>query len=94
MNPPFSEGARHLLHAPRIMERPGGRCRILNAERSATPAPTSAREFPRCSPGTTPGSCTGKGAFTHAARKTSVEVALVFVTIPPAPPVSPHQVRA
>ncbi len=88
MNPPFSEGARHLLHALRIMERGGEvRC-ILNAETIRNPCTNERKELAALLAKYNARITYKQGAFTHAARKTSVEVALVFVTIPPAPPVS------
>ena len=45
MNPPFSEGARHLLHALHIMERGGEvRC-ILNAETIRNPCTNERKEL-------------------------------------------------
>lgn len=88
MNPPFSEGARHLLHALHIMERGGEvRC-ILNAETIRNPCTNERKELAALLAKYNARITYKQGAFTHAARKTSVEVALVFVTIPPAPPVS------
>lgn len=88
MNPPFSEGARHLLHALHIMERGGEvRC-ILNAETIRNPCTNERKELAALLAKYNARITYKQGAFTHAARKTAVEVALVFVTIPPAPPVS------
>ena len=88
MNPPFSDGARHLLHALRIMERGGEvRC-ILNAETIRNPCTNERKELAALLNKYNARITYKQGAFTHAARKTAVEVALVFVTIPPAPPVS------
>lgn len=88
MNPPFSDGARHLLHALHIMERGGEvRC-ILNAETIRNPCTNERKELAALLAKYNARITYKQGAFTHAARKTSVDVALVFVTIPPAPPVS------
>ena len=88
MNPPFSEGARHLLHALHIMERGGEvRC-ILNAETIRNPCTNERKELAALLNKYNARITYKQDAFTHAARKTSVEVALVAVTIPPAPPVS------
>ena len=88
MNPPFSEGARHLLHALHIMERGGEvRC-ILNAETIRNPCTNERKELAALLNKYNARITYKQDAFTHAARKTSVEVALVSVTIPPAPPVS------
>ena len=88
MNPPFSEGARHLLHALHIMERGGEvRC-ILNAETIRNPCTNERKELAALLAKYNARITYKQDAFTHAARKTSVEVALVAVTIPPAPPVS------
>lgn len=88
MNPPFSECARHLLHALHIMERGGEvRC-ILNAETIRNPCTNERKELAALLAKYNARITYKQDAFTHAARKTSVEVALVFVTIPPAPPVS------
>ena len=88
MNPPFSEGARHLLHALHIMERGGEvRC-ILNAETIRNPCTNERKELAALLAKYNARITYKQDAFTHATRKTAVEVALVFVTIPPAPPVS------
>lgn len=88
MNPPFSEGARHLLHALHIMERGGEvRC-ILNAETIRNPCTNERKELATLLNKYNARITYKQDAFTHAARKTAVEVALVFVTIPDAPPVS------
>ena len=88
MNPPFSEGARHLLHALRIMERGGEvRC-ILNAETIRNPCTNERRGLVSLLQKYGAKITYKQDAFSHAARKTSVEVALVAVTIPDAPPVS------
>ena len=88
MNPPFSEGARHLLHALHIMERGGEvRC-ILNAETIRNPCTNERKELAALLNKYNARITYKQDAFTHAARKTAVEVALVAVTIPPAPPVS------
>ena len=88
MNPPFSEGARHLLHALHIMERGGEvRC-ILNAETIRNPCTNERKELAALLQKYNARITYKQGAFTHAARKTSVEVALVAVSIPTAPPVS------
>ena len=88
MNPPFSEGARHLLHALHIMERGGEvRC-ILNAETIRNPCTNERKELAALLAKYNARITYKQDAFTHAARKTSVEVALVSVTIPPAPPIS------
>ena len=79
MNPPFSEGARHLLHALHIMERGGEvRC-ILNAETIRNPCTNERKELAALLNKYNARITYKQGAFTHAARKTSVEVALVAV---------------
>lgn len=88
MNPPFSEGARHLLHALHIMERGGiVRC-LLNAETIRNPCTNERKELVALLQKYNAEITYKQGAFAHAARKTSVEVAIVSVTIPDAPPVS------
>lgn len=88
MNPPFSEGARHLLHALHIMERGGEvRC-ILNAETIRNPCTNERKELAALLQKYGASITYKQNAFAQAARKTSVEVAVVSVTIPPAPPVS------
>lgn len=88
MNPPFSEGARHLLHALHIMERGGEvRC-ILNAETIRNPCTNERKELAALLNKYNARITYKQDAFTHATRKTAAEVALVFVTVPPAPPVS------
>lgn len=88
MNPPFSEGARHLLHALHIMERGGiVRC-LLNAETIRNPCTNERKELVALLQKYNAEITYKQGAFAHAKRKTSVEVALVSVTIPTAPPVS------
>lgn len=88
MNPPFSNGARHLLHALHIMSHGGEvRC-LLNAETLRNPCTNERQELVTLLEKYSATITYKQGAFTHAARKTSVEVALVSVTIPDVPPVS------
>lgn len=88
MNPPFSEGARHLLHALHLMERGGiVRC-LLNAETIRNPCTNERKELVALLQKYGAEITYKQGAFAHAARKTSVEVAIISVTIPDAPPVS------
>jgi len=83
MNPPFSNGDEHLLKAISLMERGGQIVCLLNAETIRNPytnrryllaqklAEYNAKiEFI-------------SGAFSHAARKTDVEIALVYLNIAP-----------
>lgn len=82
MNPPFSEGDKHLLKALRVMKHGGQIVCILNAETLRNPHTRSRAglvqklhelgadvEFIR-------------GAFAKAERPTDVEIALVYVSIP------------
>lgn len=88
MNPPFADGDRHLLKALEIMEHGGQIVCLLNAETIRNPYTNSRKlllqklseygvkiEFI-------------ENAFSRAARRTDVEIALIYVNIPVQRPTS------
>lgn len=82
MNPPFDQGAKHLLKALELMERGGMiRC-ILNAETIRNPFSETRKQLLKKLGGYGAKISYVKGAFSNAERKTSVDVALVAVDIP------------
>ena len=82
MNPPFSEGDKHLLHALELCEHGGQIACILNAETIRNPFTNSrkllARELKKHGASIR---FISKG-FSGAARKTDVDVALINVSMP------------
>lgn len=82
MNPPFDQGAQHLMKALELMERGGMiRC-ILNAETIRNPFSETRRQLLKKLAGYGAKIDFAEGAFAKAQRKTDVEVALVSVDIP------------
>lgn len=82
MNPPFDQGAKHLLKALELMERGGMiRC-ILNAETIRNPFSETRKQLLKKLIGYCAKVSYMEGAFSNAERKTSVDVALVEVDIP------------
>lgn len=82
MNPPFDQGAKHLLKAIRMQEKTGGMIvSLLNAETLKNPytAERTALVNKLESLGATIEYC--QGAFSSAERETEVEVAIVKVQI-------------
>lgn len=88
MNPPFSEGARHLLKALDIM-RDGGKVRcILNAETLRNPCTNERKELAAQLEALHATVKYIPDAFKNARRAARVEIALVSVDIPQREPVS------
>lgn len=82
MNPPFDQGAQHLMKALELMERGGMiRC-ILNAETIRNPFSETRRQLVKKLGGYDAKIAYVAGAFTTAERKTNVDVALISVDIP------------
>ena len=82
MNPPFDQGAKHLLKALSMQERGGlVRC-ILNAETLKNPCYYDRQDLARLLAKYGAEIEYRDNAFTDAERKTGVEIALVKVTIP------------
>lgn len=88
MNPPFSQGAAHLLKALDI-QKDGGlvRC-ILNAETIRNPCTNERRELVSRLEKLGAKITYKKDAFSDGLRRTNVEVAIVSVDIPEREPVS------
>lgn len=82
MNPPFSEGAKHLLHAIKLQEHGGQIVCLLNAETIRNPYTRERQELRK----ELAEHCASiefvKGAFKKAERKTDVEIAIVYLSIP------------
>ena len=88
MNPPFSEGARHLLKALDIM-KDGGKVRcILNAETLRNPCTNERKELAAQLEALHATVKYIPDVFKNARRATRVEIALVSVDIPEREPVS------
>lgn len=82
MNPPFDQGARHLMKALELMERGGMiRC-ILNAETIRNPFSETRKQLLKMLAGYGAKIDFAEGAFTAAERRTAADVALVSVDIP------------
>lgn len=83
MNPPFSDGCRHLLKALEIQERNGGIvvC-LLNAETLKNPYTKERQDLQRRLTENAANIEFIQNAFMDAERKTEVEVALVKVQLP------------
>lgn len=83
MNPPFSNGDRHLLKAIEIAENYGGQivC-ILNAETLKNPYSVYRRDLKTKLENYKADIEFVQNAFLSAERKTTVEVALVYINIP------------
>lgn len=88
MNPPFSEGDKHLLKALEMMKNGGQVVCLLNAETLKNPYSNSRKELTQKLAQLGAEIKFLKGAFTEAERVTNVEVALIYVDIPAREPVS------
>lgn len=88
MNPPFSEGDKHLLKALEMMKNGGQIVCLLNAETLKNPYSNSRKELSRKLEQLGAEIKYLNGAFTEAERVTNVEVALIYVDIPAREPVS------
>ena len=83
MNPPFSEGDRHLTKAIEIQETHGGAvvC-ILNAETLKNPRTNLRKTLIRRLDELGAGIEYSDGEFENAERKTSVEIAMIKIAVP------------
>lgn len=82
MNPPFDDGAAHLLKALELMQRGGIICCILNAETLRNSYTVQRQELAAKLKGYGAEIEFVSGAFTDAERRTDVDVALIRVKIP------------
>lgn len=83
MNPPFSNGDEHLLHAINLQSKHGGKIRcVLNAETILNPY-TNRRKVLRAKLGELGADVSYvDGAFSDGERKTDVRVAIIKIDIP------------
>lgn len=82
MNPPFSNGATHLLKAISLQQNGGQIVCLLNAETIRNPY-TNERKLLKSKLAEYAAKIEFvKGAFRHAERKSDVEVAIVYINIP------------
>lgn len=82
MNPPFSNGDEHLLHAIEIQRNGGAIVCLLNAETIRNPY-TKTRKLLKSKLEKYQAEIQYiSGGFVHAERKTGVEIALIYVVIP------------
>lgn len=88
MNPPFSEGDKHLLKALELMRNGGQIVCLLNAETLKNPYSNSRKELVRKLEQLEAKIEYRAGAFKAAERQTTVEVAVIYVDIPAREPVS------
>lgn len=88
MNPPFSEGDKHLLKALEMMKNGGQVVCLLNAETLKNPYSNIRKELTQKLAQLGAEIKYLDGAFTDAERVTNVEVALIYVDIPAREPVS------
>lgn len=84
MNPPFSNGDKHLLKALKMQENGGQVVCFLNAETLKNPCTEARRELLRKLNELEAKVDFIDGAFSNAERRTGVEVAVISVTIPQA----------
>jgi len=82
MNPPFSNGEQHLLKAISLMQRTGGQivC-LLNAETINNPFSKTRKLLQQELENRSASISYIENAFIDAERKTSVEIALVYISI-------------
>ena len=88
MNPPFSEGDKHLLRALDMMKNGGQVVCLLNAETLKNPYSNIRKELTQKLAQLGAEIKYLDGTFTEAERVTNVEVALIYVDIPAREPVS------
>ena len=88
MNPPFSEGDKHLLKALEMMKNGGQVVCLLNAETLKNPYSNIRKVLTQKLAQLDAEIKYLDGAFTEAERPTTVEVALIYVDIPAREPVS------
>ena len=84
MNPPFDDGAAHLLKALELMKRGGMVCCILNAETLRNSYTAQRQELAAKLKGYGAQIEYVSGAFADAERRTDVDAALIRVVIPAA----------
>lgn len=84
MNPPFAEGDKHLLHALELCENGGQIACILNAETIRNPFTNSRKALLKLLHKHGASIRYVERGFSHAARRTDVDVALINVNIPAA----------
>lgn len=83
MNPPFSNGDEHLLHAISLQQRAGGQiCCLLNAETIRNPYTNRRKVLQNTLADLGAKIEFVSGAFSRAERRSDVEVAIVYVNIP------------
>ena len=82
MNPPFSSGARHLLHAIELLEYGGQIVCLLNAETIRNPCTRDRQQLKEVLAEKAAHIEFIKNAFKHAERKTNVEVAIIYLDLP------------
>ncbi|MGD7047045.1 DUF4942 domain-containing protein [Rossellomorea marisflavi] len=82
MNTPFSEGDKHLIKAIELQERGGQVVALINAETLKNPYSNTRKHLVRLLDKYNADVEFIQDGFTQADRKTSVEVALVYVSIP------------
>ena len=83
MNPPFSDGAKHLLKALDLCKHGGQVCCILNAETLRNPCDVYRQKLADLLDEHAAIIEYVQDGFSHAERKTGVEVALIYVNIMP-----------
>lgn len=88
MNPPFSDGDKHLLKALEMMKNGGQVVCLLNAETLKNPYSNIRKVLTQKLAQLDAEIKYLDGAFTEAERQTTVEVALIYVDIPAREPVS------
>lgn len=82
MNPPFSEGDKHLLKALQMQQNGGQICCLLNAETLRNPCTNERKVLNNILRKQEARIKYVSGGFSKAERKTDVEVAIVWVDIP------------
>lgn len=82
MNPPFSEGAKHLIHAIGLMENGGQIVCLLNSETVRNPCNHERKLLQKLLIEYNARIEFVKDGFKQAERKTRVEVAIVYLNIP------------
>lgn len=83
MNPPFSQGAEHLLHAIRLQERVGGQivC-ILNSETLRNTYSNNRKVLSQLLEKYNADIEYIQNGFSEAERKTDVEIAVIYIDVP------------
>ena len=82
LNPPFSEGARHLLKALDVQRTGGQICCILNADTIRNPYSAERKELIKRLTELNARYRFVKNAFTHSERPSDIEVVIVWVNVP------------